>query len=96
MKSTGIVRRIDELGRIVLPKELRKTLDLPEGTPMEVYVEGNRVVLHKYQPEAWSTDELKDALVAAAKDAGRDPVDYLTKLGRRRKADGNTRNHQSA
>ena len=80
MKSTGIVRRIDDLGRIVLPKELRRTLDIPEGTPMEIYVEGDRVVLRKYQPETWSTDELKNALIAAAKDAGHDPVDYLRKI----------------
>lgn len=77
MKSTGIVRKIDEFGRIVLPKELRRTMDLPEGTPMEIFVEGDKTVLRKYQPETWSVDELKDALVAAAKDAGRDPVDYL-------------------
>lgn len=78
MKSTGIVRKIDELGRIVLPKELRRTMDIPEGTQMEIFVEGDKTVLRKYQPETWSVDELKDALVAAAKDAGRDPVAYLT------------------
>jgi transcriptional pleiotropic regulator of transition state genes len=41
MKSTGIVRKLDHLGRIVLPKELRRTLDLPEGTPVEIYTDGN-------------------------------------------------------
>lgn len=77
MKNTGIVRRIDPIGRVTLPKELRRSLDLPEGTPMEIYTEGNQIVLQKYQPDIWSMDELKDALVAAARDAGHDPVGYL-------------------
>jgi transcriptional pleiotropic regulator of transition state genes len=50
MKSTGIVRKIDELGRVVLPKELRNTMNLPEGTPMEIFTEGDTIVLKKYQP----------------------------------------------
>ena len=45
---TGIVRRIDDLGRIVLPKELRRTLDISEGDPLEIGVEGRRIVLEKY------------------------------------------------
>ena len=40
MKSTGIVRKVDELGRVVIPKELRDTMNIPEGTPLEVYVDG--------------------------------------------------------
>lgn len=48
MKSTGIVRRIDELGRIVLPIELRRTLDIEIKDPMEIYIEGNKIVLKKY------------------------------------------------
>ena len=59
MKSTGIVRKLDHLGRIVLPKELRRTLDLPEGAPMEIFVDGNRIVLRKYQAVgAWSYEEM--------------------------------------
>jgi transcriptional pleiotropic regulator of transition state genes len=49
MKSLGIVRCIDQLGRIVLPKELRKTLDLKEKEPMEIFMEGNRIILSKYE-----------------------------------------------
>lgn len=48
MKTTGIVRRIDQLGRIVLPMELRKTLDFKEGTPVEICVENDKVILKKY------------------------------------------------
>ncbi len=49
MKSTGIVRKVDELGRIVLPIELRRTLDIAEKDALEIYVDGNSVVLKKYQ-----------------------------------------------
>ena len=81
MKSTGIVRKLDHLGRIVLPKELRRTLDLPEGTPMEIFVDGNRIVLRKYQPsEAWTMSEMQTALAAAAQDAGHSPKDYLQEI----------------
>ena len=50
MKSTGIVRNIDELGRIVIPKEMRKTLNIQCDDPMEIFVEGDRIVLSKYVP----------------------------------------------
>ena len=50
MKSTGIVRKLDELGRITLPIELRRTLDVTERDPLEIYVEENRIVLQKYEP----------------------------------------------
>lgn len=49
MKSTGIVRRIDELGRIVLPIELRRTLDIAERDEVEIYLDEDRVVLKKYE-----------------------------------------------
>ncbi len=50
MKSTGIVRKVDELGRIVLPIELRRTLDIAEKDALEIYVDGNTIVLRKYEP----------------------------------------------
>lgn len=50
MKSTGIVRKVDELGRIVLPIELRRTLDIEERDSLEIYVDGSSIVLKKYQP----------------------------------------------
>ncbi|HEX3076699.1 MAG TPA: AbrB/MazE/SpoVT family DNA-binding domain-containing protein, partial [Lachnospiraceae bacterium] len=49
MKSIGITRKIDELGRITLPIELRRTLDIEVGQSMEIYVEGERIILTKYQ-----------------------------------------------
>ena len=50
MKSTGIVRKVDELGRIVLPIELRRTLDIAEKDALEIYVDGEAIVLKKYAP----------------------------------------------
>ena len=49
MKSTGIVRKVDELGRIVLPIEMRRTLDIAEKDALEIYVEGENIILRKYQ-----------------------------------------------
>ncbi|HBQ64510.1 MAG TPA: AbrB family transcriptional regulator [Clostridiales bacterium] len=50
MKSTGIVRKMDELGRIVLPIELRRTLDIAEKDALEIYVDGASIILKKYEP----------------------------------------------
>ena len=50
MKSTGIVRNIDELGRIVVPKEIRRKLGIANTDPVEIYVEGDKIILTKYLP----------------------------------------------
>jgi transcriptional pleiotropic regulator of transition state genes len=50
MKSTGVVRKVDELGRIVLPIEIRKTLDIKEKDSIEIFIDEDRIVLQKYQP----------------------------------------------
>jgi len=50
MKSTGILRKVDELGRIVLPIELRRTLDIAERDELEIYLDDDKVVLKKYEP----------------------------------------------
>ena len=50
MKATGIVRKMDDLGRVVLPVELRRTLDISDGDALEIYVEGSSIVLKKYRP----------------------------------------------
>lgn len=50
MKSTGIVRKVDELGRVVIPIELRRTLQISEKDALEIYVDGERIVLKKYEP----------------------------------------------
>ena len=51
MKATGIVRRIDDLGRVVIPKEIRRTLRIKEGTPLEIFTDREgQVILKKYSP----------------------------------------------
>ena len=51
MKATGIVRRIDDLGRVVIPKEIRRTLRLREGTPLEIFTDREgEIILKKYSP----------------------------------------------
>lgn len=50
MKSTGIVRKIDDLGRIVLPIELRRVLDIDKDSSLEIYVDNESIILKKYQP----------------------------------------------
>ncbi|PRX27426.1 AbrB family transcriptional regulator [Orenia metallireducens] len=50
MKSTGIVRKIDDLGRIVIPIELRRTLGIDVKDPLEIYVDSNMIIFRKYEP----------------------------------------------
>jgi AbrB family transcriptional regulator (stage V sporulation protein T) len=52
MRATGIVRRIDELGRVVIPKEIRRTLRIKEGDPLEIFTDRDELLLKKYSPIA--------------------------------------------
>ena len=67
MKSTGIVRKVDELGRIVLPIEMRRTLDIGDKDALEIYVEGSSVILKKYKPSCVFCDATKDITVFKGK-----------------------------
>ena len=62
MKSTGIVRKVDELGRIVLPMELRKCLDINIKDPLEIFTEGEYVLLKKYQPACLFCNEASEVI----------------------------------
>lgn len=62
MKSTGIVRKVDELGRIVLPIELRRTLGIEEKDRIEIFVDGEFIILRKYQPACIFCDNAKDII----------------------------------
>lgn len=62
MQSTGIVRKVDELGRVVIPSELRRILEIDIKTPVEIFVEGERIILKKYRPASQCivTGEIND------------------------------------
>ena len=62
MKSTGIVRKVDELGRIVLPSELRSTMSIKEKDPLEIFIEDSRIILRKYEPSCIFTG-IMDGLI---------------------------------
>ena len=67
MKSTGIVRKVDELGRIVLPIELRRTLDIAEKDSIEIYVDGSSIILKKYEPTCVFCGDAKNITVYKGK-----------------------------
>ena len=62
MKSTGIIRRIDELGRIVIPKEIRKKLEIEIKDPMEIYVDGHAITLKKVEENCIFCGKSKDLI----------------------------------
>lgn len=62
VKSIGIIRKVDELGRIVLPIELRRTLDIAEKDSLEIYVDGSSIILKKYQPACIFCNDAKDVI----------------------------------
>lgn len=79
MKSTGIVRKIDDLGRVVLPIELRRTLNIDIKDPVQIFVEGDLIILKKYEPacifcgEAANVENFrgKNVCKSCAKELGR-------------------------
>ncbi len=80
MKSTGIVRKVDELGRIVLPIELRRTLDIGERGSLEIYVEGSSVILRKYAPSCIFCDDATDVVNFKGKNICPKCLDELKKV----------------
>lgn len=68
MKSTGIIRNIDPLGRIVVPMELRRTLGIQVKDPMEIFVDGESIILQKYNPNGFCqiTGEISDQNIELA------------------------------
>ena len=60
MKSTGVVRKVDELGRIVLPKEIRTVLDINQKDSIEIFIDEDRIILQKYQPACVFCDNTDD------------------------------------
>ncbi|NFO48178.1 AbrB/MazE/SpoVT family DNA-binding domain-containing protein [Clostridium botulinum] len=63
MKATGIVRKVDELGRLVIPMELRRNLNIAEKDALEIYVEGDNIILKKYTPGCAFCKEVNNLVV---------------------------------
>lgn len=82
MKSTGIVRKVDELGRVVIPVELRRGLGIEEKEPLEIFVEGNQIVLQKYQPNVEREDVTNglEKLKALVNSTDKDVLERAIKL----------------
>lgn len=72
MKATGIIRRVDDLGRIALPKDVRRKVGITEGTPMEIFTDSVRIILKKYN----KSEELIN-LVSVLEEAVDNSVDDL-------------------
>ena len=83
MKATGIIRRIDDLGRVVIPKEIRRTLKIREGDPLEIFIEKDCVCFQKYSALGTMDNETLRIALAMAKNSGLRPIaiyDRDTKL----------------
>lgn len=80
MKSTGIVRKLDELGRITLPIELRRTLGVKEREALEIFVDGDQIILTKYEPVDIFTGEKEDLIEFHGKKISKKSIEELAKL----------------
>ncbi|MGR2743333.1 AbrB/MazE/SpoVT family DNA-binding domain-containing protein [Bacillus sp. N6] len=88
MKNTGVARKVDELGRVVIPVELRRTLGIAEGTALGFHVEGENIVLRKHQKSCFVTGEvsesnieLLDGRMFISKEGATELLDILEKSG---------------
>ena len=80
MKGTGMVRRLDELGRITLPIELRRTLGVGERDPLEIYVDEGRIILQKYEPADIFTGSKDNLIDYHDKKVSKESIIELAKL----------------
>ena len=80
MKNTGIVRKLDELGRITLPIELRRNLGIEDRDPLEIYVQDNQIILQKYEPADLFTGEKGDLYEYCGKRVSKDTIEELAKI----------------
>lgn len=80
MKNTGIVRKLDELGRITLPIELRRTLGVGERDPLEIFVEEDLIILQKYEPTDIFTGDKNELFDFCGKKVSKESISQLAKL----------------
>ncbi len=79
MKSTGIVRKVDELGRIVLPIELRRTLSIGEKDSLEIFVDNSQIILKKYEPACVFCGSAHNITIFKGRNVCSDCIEELTK-----------------
>ena len=80
MKNTGIVRKLDELGRITLPIELRRNLGVGERDPLEIFVEEDKIILQKYEPSDIFDGSKTDLYEYCGKRVSKDTIVELAKM----------------
>ncbi|WP_416808392.1 AbrB/MazE/SpoVT family DNA-binding domain-containing protein [Bacillus thuringiensis] len=88
MKNTGVTRKVDELGRVVIPVELRRTLGIAEGTALDFHVDGENIVLRKPEKSCFVTGEVSDSNIelfdgrmVLSKEGASELLDLLQKCG---------------
>lgn len=80
VKSTGIVRKVDELGRVVLPIELRRNLDINEKDALEIFVDDDKIVLKKYEPADIFNGSMEDLIDYKGKKVAKATIVELARL----------------
>ena len=80
MQSTGIVRRLDSLGRITLPMELRKSFDIGDREPLEIFTEEDRILIKKYNTSDVFTGKCEDLIEYKGKKVSRDSIRELCRI----------------
>ena len=80
MQSTGIVRKLDSLGRITLPMELRKSFEIGEREPLEIFTEGDKIIIKKYNPSDIFTGSCDDLVEYKGKKVSRESIRELARI----------------
>ena len=80
MKSTGIVRKVDELGRVVLPIELRRSFNINEKDALEIFVDDEKIILKKYEPADIFTGSMEELIDYRGKKVSRNSIIEMAKL----------------
>ena len=80
MKSTGIVRRVDELGRIVLPIELRRNFNIKERDTLEIFIDDEKIILKKYEPADIFTGSMDDLIEYQGKKVSKESILEMARI----------------
>ncbi|MCL2840209.1 MAG: AbrB/MazE/SpoVT family DNA-binding domain-containing protein [Defluviitaleaceae bacterium] len=80
MKATGVVRRVDELGRVVLPCELRRTMHINDRDALEVFVDSDKIILKKYEPACTFTGSADDLIEFHGRKVSKEAIQEMMKL----------------